>query len=443
MKIIKDQKSKYCQDIWRFIEKVVYYRNALSCDLPDNFDDYWKDILGKNSRTEYRKATKNGLKVERIDNLAKYHKQIIDVFYSAEERGGRKLNPIYQDLDLDPIPVIDKYPNEDFTKYTCPRHRYEFWVVKKDKCIVAFAEVIYCGDVLYVHSTMGHPDFLKSGSMKLLFIEIAKMAIEKNIKYFIYGTSDFLRDNRGFFARDLGFTTILNKTYLPDYNPDAVKKTFVLDFDDLEIGKPGLDLIFKLKEHYPKLKISLFFVPLAEMVLSRQITTKEYRAWIDELKKLDWVELLPHGVTHQQGEMMVRTTQKGKEVPLDYKNANLYLDVVEHTYKDLGLPLKKIWKSPHWLSSPATCKALWDRGYTIAVDPNQPMPVGGNVYVYNWSVEFKYQSKYWDYDVVKGHGHMYGKINNAIHKCLNNLLSIPPDAEFKFVSEVVDEKQKV
>ena len=125
-----------------------------------------------------------------------------------------------------------------------------------------------------------------------------------------------------------------------------MKQTFVLDFDDLMFGWPGVEELLKLKEHYPKLKVSLFMTPVPEMILKNQIDPDKYKEWAQELKK-DWIEICPHGLTHQGQEMMFRTNQRGRVVLLDYDTAKMYIEAAEKTFPELDLPYQKIWKSPH------------------------------------------------------------------------------------------------
>jgi len=208
-----------------------------------------------------------------------------------------------------------------------------------------------------------------------------------------------------------------------------MKQTFVLEFDDLEIGKAGLDEVFRLKQHYPKMKVTFFMIPLAEKVLSGEISPADYKKWAKQLKT-DWIEICPHGLTHQDREMLVRTNQAGNKQLLDYDTAKLYIQAAEHTFEELELPYKKIWKSPYWETSPDAYKAIFDMGYKIACDPNQDHP--DDAYLYNWSIDRKPPKA----PLVKGHGHLYGSIGNNIAKCYKNLIKIPTDVEWKFVSEV-------
>jgi len=211
----------------------------------------------------------------------------------------------------------------------------------------------------------------------------------------------------------------------------VIKQTFICNFDDLECGLPGFEEILKLKEHYPKLKVTLFMTPIPEIFLKKQITEEKYKEWAQELKK-DWIEICPHGLTHQGQEMMFRTNNRGKVVLLDYDTAKLYIEVAEKTFKDLDLPYKKIWKSPHWSTSPEAYKALWKKGYKVACDPNQPHPP--DTYLYDWSIDRRIPLR----PIVKGHGHLSGNNENHIRRCIKNLLQIPVDAEFLFVSEAIE-----
>jgi hypothetical protein len=211
-----------------------------------------------------------------------------------------------------------------------------------------------------------------------------------------------------------------------------MSQTFILDADDLEYGLPGLEDVLKLKEHYPKLKFTFFMTPIPGILLANQSTPEKYKEWAKVLKQ-DWIEICPHGLTHQGQEFLYRLNRKNKPVLLDYETAKTYIKAAEKTFNELELPFKKIWKSPHWATSSEAYDAIIDAGYTIACDPNQPYP--SNSYLYNWSYDMPVSRR----PVVKGHGHLHGNNRNTIRRCISNILEIPTDSEFKFVSEAVKE----
>ena len=210
-----------------------------------------------------------------------------------------------------------------------------------------------------------------------------------------------------------------------------MSQTFVCEADDLQFGMPGLEDVLKLKEHYPKLKFTFFMTPIPGILLEQQSTPEKYKEWAKHLKK-DWIEICPHGLTHQGQEFLYRLNNRNKPVILDYETAKIYIKAAEKTFAQLDLPFKKIWKSPHWATSPGAYDAIKDMGYTIACDPNQPYPDGA--YLYNWSYDQPVSYR----PVVKGHGHLYGNNNNTIRKCISNLMQMPADAEFLTVSEAIE-----
>jgi len=211
-----------------------------------------------------------------------------------------------------------------------------------------------------------------------------------------------------------------------------MSQIFVLEADDLEFGKSGFEDVLKLKEHYPKLKFTFFMVPIPNILLAQQSSPAKYKEWAKHLKR-DWIEICPHGLTHQGQEFFYRLNRNNKPVLLDYETAKLYIQAAEKTFAQLDLPFKKIWKSPHWATSPEAYDAIKDMGYKIACDPNQPHP--DDAYLYNWSFDQPISHR----PIVKGHGHINGSSPNVIRRCIKNLLQIPTDATFKFVSEAIKE----
>lgn len=416
-------------EIKDFFLQLTQQFKMLMVELPSDFDVYWETVVDKTARTDYRKAEKQGYTFRLIDQVDKRAWQdILDIYRSAPERQGREINYYYTNLDFTHHDVRTSWPRDGYA--IGGNNVFELWTLEREGKIYAFVETIFSDGVMMVHMAMCHHDHLQVGAMKYLFIELIKANIPR-VKKLVYGDENFLKDQRRHFVQELGITTPFSLSTIT-----TGKKTIVLDADDLEVGKPGLEHILKLKEHYPGLKFTLFMVPIPQAGVAGNITSAEYKKWAKFLvKNKDWLEICPHGVMHAGHEMKWEVTKSGKQRLVNYETANLYIDAAEHTFKQLNLPFAKIWKSPHWESSPDTLKALWDRGYTVAVDPNQEVPLGGPVYLYNWSFDQPIP----DISFLKGHGHMHtpGANRNALERCMRNLLKMPTDAEFKFISEVL------
>lgn len=200
------------------------------------------------------------------------------------------------------------------------------------------------------------------------------------------------------------------------------KQTFIIDLDDFSSLKPGELQLTKMKSHFPDFKVTLFTTPFdAKYVLNHAPIEKLYD-WgkLVEANK-DWMEIAVHGFAHERGECMVKS----------HKEAETLIRASENVFKKIGVPFVKIFKAPHWEMNQTFEEVLNDMGYVKAIDRNSPV-VHTNIPTYTWS--WSIETPLPEFHTVKGHGHVIGT-NNGIDKELPNLLKIPTDAEFKFISE--------
>jgi len=201
-------------------------------------------------------------------------------------------------------------------------------------------------------------------------------------------------------------------------------RKIIIDLDDFQPSAVNLDLLLKLKEHFPKLKISAFTIPIDANLIFGKIKKEKVLEWAGLMRKLDWVEFYPHGIAHTPNEWQVN----------DKKKVEAMIKVMEKAFNDLDLPFKKVFKAPFWQLSKEAGEVLREHGYIIAEDRNQPRMFKDS-YVYNWSLEEDFPK---DEVLVKGHGHLDGESENALDKVFLDLLyKLPNDAEFKFISEVI------
>ena len=217
-----------------------------------------------------------------------------------------------------------------------------------------------------------------------------------------------------------------------------MKQKVVLDFDDSTIFQINWDKLDRLKERYPQLKVSFFHIPFdfnAEKSLQKTMRDMA----VKRLKSnLDWIQLIPHGVAH---------------LPREFEKANketceMALKAIDAFMKDGpsgdtgdNLPYEKGFKAPQWLYNQDLVDVLDKEGWWMGVDRNQPKAPRTKVYYeYNLSID----EKFWESKepVWKLHGHMGLPSANNIDDCFLNLLKIPLDAEFFYVTDYLTNEDK-
>lgn len=216
--------SIYCGQTISWVMFYMFSNQKLYVVLPSDFEQYWKEVRG-NARTDWRKAIKNKCSIKKIEKLNKLiDRDIIEIWNSTDIRQDRPMNRMYTDLMNKETLIVDEWPIRDYGIYNCPHHNLEFWIVEKDKKIVAYLELLNCGNISIVHTLLGHFDFLKYGIMKYLFIEVSKEQIKRGIKYLFYGFEEHLKQDLRFFLRDLNIINILNLENLPPRLIEQLKK---------------------------------------------------------------------------------------------------------------------------------------------------------------------------------------------------------------------------
>ena len=202
-----------------------------------------------------------------------------------------------------------------------------------------------------------------------------------------------------------------------------IKQTFIVDFDDLSCTTPGMDLLFKLKEHFPNFKCTCFTPAFHKDLMTKKVSVDKFKEWGKIIIDNPWIEVAPHGFAHYENEWMIS----------DKRMLNVMMDATENCLGNfLGIPFVKIFKFPHWKGSKEAEEVLLERGYTLAIDRNNPKTYTNiKTYIWNWSIDDIPVPKY---HTIKAHGHIW-LTNNGLDSCYPNLLKIPTNAEFKTISE--------
>jgi len=206
--------------------------------------------------------------------------------------------------------------------------------------------------------------------------------------------------------------------------------TICLDLDDFSILNNRLDLLLRLKESYPKLKVTLFTIPY-DLPYEKDVSARIVRDnTLKAIKRnLDWMQIVPHGLVH-----MDREFEK-----CDYKTMKEYvIPAIDEVFKKDDIPYEKGFKAPFWLWNKEVVRALDDMGWWGAVDRKNDVIKPKRYYMYSHSIDEPFSKS--NNEMLKLHGHITAGNQNYIEKCFPNLLKMPTDAEFKFASEVLEEK---
>lgn len=210
------------------------------------------------------------------------------------------------------------------------------------------------------------------------------------------------------------------------------KTRISLDLHDFSVECTNMFYLMQLREHYPKIKISMFFVPADAQNYNTLIDTmrEKSRDLIKQAVLDGWIELIPHGISHIHGEFHNAS----------YKDMELALAAYDELFTEWEVPFIRGFCAPNWLISEAAVACLNDHGYWLAIDRNQPdcLKAKRN-YVYNWDIADPFPRHQ---GLVKGHGHISLPSRNNLRDSLHNLLHMPTDAEFVFVSEIMKKGKK-
>lgn len=183
------------------------------------------------------------------------------------------------------------------------------------------------------------------------------------------------------------------------------------------------------------MKVSLFTIPYDyDYEMSDMIRVTKDDAINKILVNKDWLEFIPHGLTHFPKEF----ERADKDTMIAYVE-NVIPEMVK-----AGIPEKRIVKgfcAPMWLWNQDVVDVLNEYGWWGAVDRNQPkMLKPDRYYQYTHSID----EPFWlsNQNVIKLHGHISPPSVNNLDDCMLKLLKLPAKADWKFASELVEGVKK-
>lgn len=186
------------------------------------------------------------------------------------------------------------------------------------------------------------------------------------------------------------------------------------EYDDFGPRNNNIHLLEEIREHYPNFKVTMFTVPWDIRFGSQTpITNEEFKPWCEAVKKLDWIEIAVHGLTHVPLEFS----------ELSYDAACKRIVVAEKMFQNRGINYVKIFKAPHWTISPEAKRAAEDLGFKVVEDG-----------YYNWNLKDDMPETN---DVIIAHGHVQNVMENGLEETMPKLMRLPTDTEFLKLSEVI------
>lgn len=197
-----------------------------------------------------------------------------------------------------------------------------------------------------------------------------------------------------------------------------------LSLDDFSVLNNRLDLLWRLREHYPNFKVSLFTIP--NDIKHKAGNRDEALIRIKEC--LDWIQIIPHGLKHNSSEAKKWDywTFKDKIMP-----------AIKETFDKDGLPFEKGFKAPHWDWNKGVVRALDEEGWWGAISPKrEDMVSTKRFYIHNYGLNEDYLGA--RRDILKLQGHINDTSPDDLENNFDNLLKLP-DIEWHFVTDFIEE----
>jgi len=172
---------------------------------------------------------------------------------------------------------------------------------------------------------------------------------------------------------------------------------YYIDADDFKEKSNGLDILYQIKAKVPNIKFNLFTI-IGECSDN----------FIAEIKKIDWIDMIPHGWRH--------------ETPRECENWS-YQESLEYLNRIERHGLTKGFKAPGWQISDGMYQALLEKGYWVADQAynNHRRPKELKVYLLD--------------NPNKIHCHITETCGNGLLTMKETLTNLK--GEFRFIKEII------
>jgi len=200
-----------------------------------------------------------------------------------------------------------------------------------------------------------------------------------------------------------------------------------IEYHDWSPVNSNFGILESFKEHYPNFKVTMFTVPWEvrfgnSFQDSAPITLPKFKPFVDAINSCDWIEVALHGLTHAPLEF----------AELSYDAAIKRIVIGMKMFENVGIKnFSKIFIAPQWGISPEAEQAAKDMGFVVLHDG-----------YYNWNLASDKPNADATEPYIM-HGHVQDVCDNGMQETQHNVLKLPADTEFLFLSDVFNTKKGV
>lgn len=170
-----------CTDLPETEYRESFYANPKGplsiAQLPDTGDGY-RAMCSQVARSNANWAWRLGYRHQLIDR-ADYEDDLYELRSSSPERQGRAMPDAYMERQA--------YGRDEPPR--CPHHGYTVHgIVDDGGKLVAYAQMMRCGQIVRVNTILGHHDYLEDRVVWLLFMEMIPWHVKRGARFALYYT---------------------------------------------------------------------------------------------------------------------------------------------------------------------------------------------------------------------------------------------------------------
>jgi len=173
-----------------------------------------------------------------------------------------------------------------------------------------------------------------------------------------------------------------------------------------------------LNEYFNNFKVSMFTIPC---YMGNKLSEK--KEWLEALPEN--IEHILHGYFHTHRECQ----------HLDHMQAKHFIELGIEEFRKCGFPIIPGYKCPNWTLGEGIVSALIQKNFWVA--PYTPRHDPGEIKTYHWNWDIGEEIPT-NVEMLHAHGHTHSLSGpgKGIQDSMDNVLKLPRDTEFFFISEI-------